>query len=147
RWPYTMLDRQMYFPRQLHLWRKGDEGLQKVISLQLDDSEPLPELQWGDVIELTLKEEAPRTNGQFRDGLPTDIVWHLRKRVSFPVTVEIGGSTREITLRGDRLIFDPTKDEAPWVGAGQLISLLWQPPHPHPSTDGIEIIISREGWQ
>ena len=48
----------------------------------------------------------------------------LRNRVSFPVTVELEGKARELLLRGDRLVFDPTVAEAPLVNAGSLLRLL-----------------------
>ena len=51
----------------------------------------------------------------------------MRKHIAFPVQVEIAGKTREIQLRGDRLVFDPTLAEAPLLGAGKLMALLWQP--------------------
>jgi ankyrin repeat protein len=82
---------------------------------------PLPELAAGDIIEMSEK-SIPAEKSQ--DQAFTDqVAWQFRKRMSFPVTLEIGGKTREIRLRGDLLVFDPTRDEAPLLSAGHLAGL------------------------
>ena len=82
----------------------------------------LPDLASGDIIELSKGKPVPDTENNDR-AFANQLSWHLRKRVSFPVTVEIGGKPREITLRGDLLSYDPTKNEAPLLSAGHLAML------------------------
>jgi hypothetical protein len=72
--------------------------------------------------------------------------WHLRRRISFPVKVTFGETTREITLRGDRLSYDPTQPEAPLLNAGPLMNLLFPALPSHPNRNTSKIIIQREGW-
>lgn len=82
----------------------------------------LPDLILGDIIELDVGKLVSTADdkGQTLESL---LSWHLRKRVSFPVTVEIDGKPREIQLRGDLLSYDPTKNEAPLLSAGRLAML------------------------
>jgi hypothetical protein len=82
----------------------------------------LPELIAGDIIELDVG-KLVSTAEDHGNSLESLLSWHLRKRVSFPVTVEIGGKPREIKLRGDLLSYDPTKNEAPLLSAGHLAML------------------------
>jgi hypothetical protein len=103
-------------------------------ALDLTGDQPLPALQPGDVLELARSAEPAVSNGEgFRnqsaiDTLKTTLIWHLRKRISFPVTVALDGQTREFMLRGDLLTFDPTKNEAPLLTAGRLAWLLLPAP-------------------
>jgi hypothetical protein len=76
----------------------------------------------GDIIELDVG-KLVSTAEDHGNSLESLLSWHLRKRVAFPVTVEIGGKPREIKLRGDLLSYDPTKNEAPLLSAGHLAML------------------------
>lgn len=82
----------------------------------------LPDLIAGDIIELDAG-QLVSTAEDHGNKLESLLAWHFRKRVSFPVTVEIGGKPREIRLRGDLLAYDPTKNEAPLLSAGHLAML------------------------
>ena len=82
---------------------------------------PLPELAAGDIIEMS--EKSIPTEKNLDQAFADQVAWQFRKRVSFPVTLEIGGKTREIQLRGGLLAFDPTKNEAPLLSAGHLAGL------------------------
>jgi ankyrin repeat protein len=82
---------------------------------------PLPELAVGDIIEMSEK-KIPTEKSQDQE-FTDQVAWHFRKRISFPVTLEIGGKAREIQLRGDLLVFDPKRDEAPLLSAGHLAGL------------------------
>jgi ankyrin repeat protein len=82
----------------------------------------LPDLIAGDIIELDVG-KLVSTDDDHGNTLESLLAWHLRKRVSFPVTIEIGGKPREIKLRGDLLSYDPTKNEAPLLNAGHLAML------------------------
>lgn len=138
------------------IWRKGENGAWAKQEVDFKTSEALPELRWGDVVTCSVeRREAPvPTNSHVqppprpaiqRDGLPKTFLWHLRKRISFPITVETDGKSREIQVRGDRLFFDPTKDEVPQGSVQQIAGHLWQ-------RDLITlqlpftIVVSRKGW-
>lgn len=126
------------------LWRKGGDGTLTNQELDITGGAPLPTLQWGDVIALQPNETARRMRISYRDYLPSEILWHFRKRVSFPITVEIEGKPREIIVRGDRIVFDPTKNEVPLNSLQQVMAFLW------PFAEGLEsapsIHVSRKGW-
>jgi len=66
-------------------------------------------------------------NVEFRATPSPEIGWALQRRISFPVTLEIDGVRKELTLRGDRVIHDPASDVVPWCTAGTLASLRWNP--------------------
>lgn len=101
--------------------RREDGGQWTREAIEWNGDAPLPELAAGDIIEMSEKsvpvEKSP--DQKFTD----QVAWQFRKRVSFPVTLEIGGKTREILLRGDLLVFDPTRAEVPLLSAGHLASL------------------------
>jgi ankyrin repeat protein len=92
-------------------------------AIDWNGDEPLPELAEGDIIEMAEK-KIPTENSQDQE-FTDQVAWHLRKRISFPVTLEIGGEAREIQLRGDLLSFDPTRNEAPLLSAGHLAGLFF----------------------
>lgn len=148
RWPQIQIDLNSHFPTRFTVWRKDAEAIHG----SLDGNDPLPELRWGDVLELSPDWEkigGIRTsfNIIYHDGLPPDVMWHVRKRIAFPVTVEIDGVSRELTLRGDRLIFDPGSDQVPLVGASRLASLLWQREFSaQGNTPNPELSVVRDGW-
>ena len=102
--------------------RRDAEGQWLRESIDLRGDAALPDLASGDIIELSKGKPVPDTENNDR-AFANQLSWHLRKRVSFPVTVEIGGKPREITLRGDLLSYDPTKNEAPLLSAGHLAML------------------------
>jgi hypothetical protein len=95
-------------------------------------------------LEITPQPTAPGQSDNY-DSLYHKLTWHLRKRIAFPVTVEIAGKTREIQLRGDRLVFDPTLAEVPLVGAGKLMGLLWQPER-FPGACKPNVVLVRKDW-
>ena len=117
--------------------------------LDLTAMKPLPALVQGDILEITPQQTASggsETQGSDEfDSLYQKMTWHLRKRIAFPVTVEIAGKAREIQLRGDRLVFDPTRAEAPLVGAGKLMELLWQPEQ-LPGRSEANVVVLRKDW-
>ncbi len=143
------------WPSRMNLWRKTAGESVENITVRIGGPDPLPELKWGDVIELTVGWEAIGKKPRFPDSisytnkLPPEIAWSLRKRISFPVTVKIDGREREITLRGDRLVFDPSTSEVPLTGARELMNLLWQSETgtmPRLLLDRAEILVQREDW-
>ncbi len=91
-------------------------------SIDLRSDAALPDLASGDIIELAKGKPLPDSENT-HEAFHKLLSWHFRKRVSFPVTVEIGGKLREIRLRGDLLAYDPTKNEAPLLSAGHLAML------------------------
>lgn len=130
-------------PTHLTLWRKGDDGQRVPTEFDLMADETFPALQWGDVIEASYdpKLKGPGWSSP-PDDLPANLQWLLRQKLSFPVTVEIDGKATELQLRGDLLVFDPTRNEAPLCGARALLQLLWQAEF---GCDP-EIVITRAAW-
>ena len=140
------------------IWRKSGESWAATADFPLDRQEEFPALQRGDVVEITEGPDPANDRGQWNGGeaFSPELRWALRKQVSFPVTVEIDGKAQEVTLRGDRLIFDPSRPEIlPLVGARQVIQYLWQPEIDVTQTysepgqgviDSLEVIIKRDGW-
>ncbi len=90
-------------------------------AIEWNGDAPLPELGAGDIIEMSEK-SVPAESAREQEFV-NRVAWQFRKRVSFPVTLEIGGKSREIQLRGDLLVFDPTRNEAPMLSAGHLAGL------------------------
>lgn len=127
----------------LTLARRDSEGRTSRVALDLEDSAPFPGLQWNDVIEANLT-LLKRDSRRIQNPTP-DLAWALRKRMAFPVTVEIGGKVREIKLSGNRVIFDPTKDEAPMTDVQGLVELLWPAP-PYASNQAATILVNRRDW-
>ena len=139
------------------IWRKSGEGWTAAAELPLDGKEDFPTLQRGDVVEITDGPDPAKLRDQPRgDVLDLELRWSLRKRVSFPVTVEIDGKVHEVTLRGDRLVFDPSNPGIlPLAGARRVMEFLWQPeidPRRNYAEDGrpiletLEVVIRRDGW-
>ena len=115
-------------PTKWRIWRKNAEGQLETISVDVASEEALPELRWVDLLEIRTiepisqsKPSKPRETTRAKSFL---LSWHLRRRVTFPITLTVGENTREITLRGDRLVYDPTLPEAPLLDAWKLISLM-----------------------
>jgi ankyrin repeat protein len=140
------------------IWRKSGESWTSTADFPLDRQEEFPALQRGDVVEITEGPDPANHRSQWNNGdvFSPELRWSLRKRVSFPVTVEIDGKARQVTLRGDRLIFDPSRPEiVPMGGARQVMQYLWQPEidvtqaYSGPGQkiiDSLEIVIKRDGW-
>ena len=130
----------------------GGEWVRK--EFDLTGTQPLPSLVQGDILEIKAQQTTSgehETPGKYDhvDSLFNKLTWHLRKRISFPVTVEIAGKTRDILLRGDRLVFDPTLAEAPLLGAGRLMDVLWQPercPEESNPRSNPNVVVVRKGW-
>ncbi|MCX6864753.1 MAG: ankyrin repeat domain-containing protein, partial [Verrucomicrobia bacterium] len=128
------------------IWRKSDSGELVKLDVDLNRAPEIPALRWGDVVSVVIdKPNSYFGGGGPRYGLPQDVLWSLRKRISFPITVEIEGKPREITVRGDRIFFDPTKNEVPLQGVQYVIELL-RPPNACPDSVATAIVISRQGW-
>lgn len=130
------------------IWRKGENGVWAKQEMDFKSSKALPLLRWGDV--LTCKVEAPASglptaNRRKVNRLPDAELWHLRKRISFPITVETDGKSRTIQLRGDRLFFDPTKDEIPLGYAQDIAGYLWQR-ELNTTNLPVTMIVSRKDW-
>ena len=121
------------------LWRRVDDGELESISLDFAGEQPLPALQWGDVIEHRA-EAAP--NIEYRSLQHFALSWELIRRLSIPFTLTVGEETREITIRGDRLVYDPTLPEVPWRDAESILRLL-RPA----ASNSIKVTIQRDGWQ
>ncbi len=129
------------WPMQLVLYRKAQNGFRKH-EIHLDSEDEFPMLEWGDIIQIVRDQQDVRAH-----GWPSRHLWHLRKRISFPITVEIEGKSRQLMVRGDRLTFDPTEDEVPLTTLDRLIGWLWQPLEDIPAreTRRAELVIEREG--
>jgi ankyrin repeat protein len=155
RWPLAVIPNtnqpQELFPTLLTRWRKGPNGTQETLQIDLSDPDHLPDILWGDVIELSpnwqkIGGQPQSYNIHYRDSLPPTIAWSLRKHIKFPITVEIDGTPRTLTLRGDRLIFDPGSEEVPLLGAAQLMSLLWQPLFKNLEDEKPKLSLIRKNW-
>lgn len=125
--------------------RKEGEGKWTRLPVDLKADSPFPELQRGDAIEVATS--SPRQSQVVPvQEANSGTLWALRRRVSFPITTEIDGKSREVVIRGDNFTFDPSKAEVPWFGASNLAALLWRPEiHPElgkrPS-----VTLVRSGW-
>ncbi len=147
----------IYWP-QLTLVRNSNDGKPSREPIIWESDKPFPELRHGDILELGKEGKAMDENEA--SGTKSKLDWHLRKRVVVSVTVEIDGKSRAISLRGDRLFFDPTKDEMPLATAQQVVDFLLQPGGYRPMERGMFIdgkvvdkivtrnllVISRPGW-
>ncbi|MEO5713885.1 MAG: ankyrin repeat domain-containing protein [Luteolibacter sp.] len=126
------------------IWRKGPDGILTKQELDFSARPAFPELKWGDVIECRITSNRSGVGYANRRGLSDGILWSLRKRIAFPITFGIDGKAREIIVRGDRVLFDPTKNEVPLKNLQQVVALLWQPgdtPEVAP-----KIHITRKNW-
>ena len=140
------------------IWRKNEGGELIKQDLDFKTTAKLPDLRWGDVVTCAVgRVEAvapvrspggrvpPPRPQRTLDGLPEKLLWHLRKRISFPITVETDGKSREIQVRGDRIFFDPTKDEVPLGSVQQIASHLWQKDLISWELP-VTFVVSRKGW-
>jgi ankyrin repeat protein len=134
------------------IWRNGENDAWAKQELDIISSKALPALRWGDVVTCSVKlPELPANptgvprNRMTQDRLPAAELWHLRKRISFPITVETDGKSREIQVRGDRLFFDPTKDEVPLGDAQIIAGYLWQGEW-NALNLPVTMIVSRRDW-
>lgn len=125
--------------------RKGADGKIEELKFDFFGSAPFPRLQWGDLVQVELVDPPYPFNSDYRDGFTSKMTWFLRQRISFPVTVEIEGKIREIKVRGDRVIFDPTLDEVPLCDAQKLVEWLWQPRF-YLETSPPTILATRKRW-
>jgi hypothetical protein len=66
---------------------------------------------------------SPEDGGSSSDPIVEELAWHLRKRIRIPITIEQGGSPRDVTLCGNLLAFDPTSSEIPLLEIGALARL------------------------
>lgn len=76
--------------------------------------------------------------------------WSIQKHLpAFPVTFEIDGLEREITIRPDLLAFDPASNEAPLLDAAALTRLLGQGQNADGEPDFLAnatLTLRREEW-
>lgn len=121
--------------------RRADDGTWQKTPIDWQGAGTLPELQAGDIVEMD------------GDGDPPDqelLRWAMQKRLpAFPVTFEIGGKSREITIRPDLLAFDPAGHEAPLLHATALARLLGQGLIAEGSPDSASfasVTVLRKGW-
>ncbi|MCW1886125.1 ankyrin repeat domain-containing protein [Luteolibacter flavescens] len=138
---------------KLILWRKSGDAWQAVHETIIDGDGAFPAYQPGDIIELVERAGKPRVAASPGDGVPSrtsglmpEMEWEIRRRISFPVTLEIGGQVEELTLRGDRLTHDPTSREVPLCTAGKLAALRWSFTAPLDAVQGLTLAVTRAGW-
>lgn len=129
---------------QWRIWRKGGDGTLTKQDVDFSGDASLPPLQWGDLVECRITYGSGSRGASGRAGLPPQEVARLRRRIAFPITFEMDGTSREITVRGDRVIFDPTKNEVPLGNLQSVVGFLWQPGQ----YAGLMPIIhlTRKGW-
>jgi hypothetical protein len=75
--------------------------------------------------------------------------WYLNRRVVIPLTFEIDGKSRNITMRGDQLGFDPRGDTVPILPPGPLARVLGAGLDPDGQVDDLSeasVRIDRAGW-
>ena len=124
--------------------RSNADGSTTTSRIAINSPEPYPELQWGDVLEV--EKADPEDDGVLGFGWHPETRIALYRHLSFPVTVELPGSIRQIKIVGGRLTYDPAANEAPWVGAGALVWLLWNPTHSTRGIDELGLTVKRSGW-
>jgi ankyrin repeat protein len=129
---------------QWRIWRKGEEGVMTKQVVDFSGDAPIPPLLWGDIVECRITFRPGGSGCSGRKGLPPQEVAKLRRRIAFPITFEIDGTSREITVRGDRVVFDPTKNEVPLANLQIVLGFLWQPGQ-YPSFLPT-IHLTRKGW-
>lgn len=140
-WAYSEQEPLIY---QWRIWRKGGEEAMTKQVVDFSGDAPIPLLQWGDIVECRITYGPDRRGASGRKGLPPQEVAALRRRIAFPITFEIDGVSREITVRGDRVVFDPTKNEVPLGNLQSVVGFLWQPGWYRSS--GPIIHLTRKGW-
>ncbi len=129
---------------QWRIWRKGTDGTLTQQKVDFSGDATIPLLQWGDIVECRITFAPGADSASGRQGLPPQEVARLRRRIVFPITFEIDGVSREITVRGDRVVFDPTKNEVPLGNLQSVVWFLWQPGWYRSS--GPIIHLTRKGW-
>jgi ankyrin repeat protein len=110
---------------EVTLYRKNASGGLDQTKIRLDSAEAFPALQWGDVLWVE-SSQGYDSSSEGRNW-PAQTAWNLRRRVSMRVDMEMGGEKRTLTLRGDRLSYDPTQPVYPWsesLSAGYLLGNL-----------------------
>lgn len=112
---------------QLHLYRRDAQGKvqEQIISGWLD-LEP-PALQWGDIVEfvsVNWQTHADSTKYSSIQSLPDEIRARLRAAMVRHVTVNLGGKSYPMTLRGGLKVYNPLKPEAPLTDAADLMKMM-----------------------
>jgi len=126
------------------LYRKNASGGFDQIPIRFDSPEPFPAPQWGDILWF---DSSKRGNAGLQNGgsWPESTRWNLRRQVNLHIEVELDGRKQPLTLRGDRLSYDPTQPVFPWspsLGARELVSTLgW-----NPGGGSRSFIVHRKGW-
>ena len=126
------------------IWRTGRDGISTSHELEFTGSAALPPLQWGEIVECRITMSTSGTGYSSNSGLPPEVVAALRRHLVFPITFESDGKSRELTLRGDKICFDPTQDEVPLTNLQQLVARFWQPSVIGETWPTIEV--SRKDW-
>lgn len=102
-----------YWPR-LAIFQTSAEGNTRTV-VPLKGDEPFPPLRPDMVIEF-----ADEGGQSLKSKIEPVLDWHLRKRIRVPVTIEQGGKSRDVTMCGNLLVFDPTSAEIPLLNIGAL---------------------------
>lgn len=130
-------------PIRLIIWRKEADAKRVPIEFSSDDPE-FPALKWGDIVEATVRPDEAGPGGVEARTLSGPAAWMLRQKIAFDVSFEIGGKSRPVRVNGSRLVFDPTRNEVPYVGARGLAILMSGTVWANRGEDDV-IAIRREG--
>lgn len=104
----------------LKIFRRTPDGGYTSIDVPLTAPDPYPDLQWGDILLVETKTD----NRSGSSGWTPEINLALRQHVVIPLEIECEGTKQSLTLRGDRLSYDPSEPVAPLVTAVTLKNLL-----------------------
>lgn len=95
----------------------------EMIETPISHEQPMPELEWGDVIELVPSNDKGR--GQHtNDKLDPGALSFFESIQSLKVIVHLNGEAHELTLRGRTKSYNPLGLEAPLVTLDRLMPLL-----------------------
>jgi ankyrin repeat protein len=126
------------------VWRRNSSGVMVKQDIDFNAPQELPALEWGDVVTCLIEMPTSLESYGFSKGFPREFLWSLRRHISFPITFETDGKIREIIVRGDRIFFDPTKNEVPLKPLQQVVEYFWMTPV---EMETLPIIhVSRNGW-
>ncbi len=132
-----------------NLWRKNDQGKLTAIELDLTSAVKLPDLNWGDIVEVrTLGHPLgkPGVTAQSYCGKSNSTYWNLLRRISFPIQITRGEEITDLTVRGDCLSYDPTKPIVPLLPAGFLSKHLYPDEYHQALSKSLAVIVHRDGW-
>lgn len=127
-------------PELVTIYRREAGGSIKKIRGRLDGSAPMPKLEWSDVVELARDPSIVNYNIMMGSAFSPDVIWNLRQHLAVPITVNLTGQPRPMTLRGSCLVYHPGEAVAPILRAGPLAKLLWSRVTPD------ALSVRRAGW-